>query len=61
MLTEGGKPLPVRIAELMEQRRVAYAKAPITIDTSEAGVGRVAEMVIDAFGKYGSSQWKASA
>lgn len=61
MLTEGGKPLPVRIAELMEQRRVAYAKAPITIDTSEAGVGRVAEMVIDAFGKYGSSQWKVSA
>ena len=61
MLTEGGKPLPVRIAELMEQRRAAYAKAPITIDTSEAGVGRVAEMVIDAFGKYGSGQWKVSA
>jgi shikimate kinase len=61
MLTAGGKPLPVRIAELLEERRAAYARAPIKIDTSEAGVARVAEMVLDAFGKYGSGQWKASA
>jgi shikimate kinase len=61
MLTAGGKPLPVRIAELLEERRVAYARAPIKIDTSEAGVAKVAEMVLDAFGKYGSGQWKASA
>jgi len=61
MLIEGGKPLPERIAELLEERRAAYARAPIIIDTSEAGIGKVAGMVLEAFAKYGSSQWKASA
>ncbi|HEX4211466.1 MAG TPA: shikimate kinase [Candidatus Binataceae bacterium] len=61
MLTEGGKPLRVRIAELLEERRVAYARAPISIDTSQASVGKVTEMVLEAFAKYGSVQWKASA
>ncbi|HUN57230.1 MAG TPA: shikimate kinase [Candidatus Binataceae bacterium] len=61
MLTKGGKALPVRIAELLEERRAAYARAPIKIDTSEAGVTKVAEMVLDAFAKYGLGQWKVSA
>ncbi|MGA2412454.1 MAG: shikimate kinase [Candidatus Binataceae bacterium] len=61
MLAQGGKPLHARIAELMEARRGAYALAPITIDTSDANIPQVAEMVIAAFGRYGSAEWKVSA
>jgi len=61
MLAQGAKPLPARIAELMEARREAYAQAPITVDTSDTSITQVAEMVIEAYGRYGSGQWKASA
>jgi shikimate kinase len=44
MLTEGGMPLKQRVAELMEKRREAYARATFTIDTSE----RTVEQVVDA-------------
>jgi shikimate kinase len=44
MLLHGGLPLKQRIAQLMEQRREAYARAALTIDTSD----RTIEQVIDA-------------
>ena len=44
MLAEGGMPLKERVAELMEKRREAYARATFTIDTSE----RTVEQVVDA-------------
>jgi shikimate kinase len=61
VLTEGGKRLPDRIAELLEQRRPVYERAAITVDTSDAGIDQVADRVIDVFGRYGAPSWKASA
>lgn len=60
MLAAGGKRLPDRIAELLEQRRAVYERAGITVDTSDASLGQVAEQVIDAFGHCGAPSWKAS-
>jgi shikimate kinase len=48
MLTEGAKPLDERIAELMELRREAYARAPLTIDTSDLTIDQVAEAIVAA-------------
>jgi shikimate kinase len=61
MLTEGGKRLPDRIAELLEARRTVYERAAITIDSSDASISEVAERVIDAFGRLGATSWKVSA
>jgi shikimate kinase len=60
LLMEGGKRLPDRIAELLEQRRSVYERAAITVDTSDAGIDQVADRVLDAFGRSGAI-WKASA
>ncbi len=46
MLTEGGKPLNERIAELMEARREAYARAALTIDTSDLNIDQVVEAIV---------------
>ena len=46
MLTEGGKPLKERIAELMEARREAYARAALTIDTSDLNIDQVVEAIV---------------
>jgi shikimate kinase len=54
-LLEGGKPLEERIAELMEERRTAYARADFNIDTSDLTVAESAECVLDAFGLHGRS------
>ena len=54
-LLEGGKPLDERIAELMEQRRAAYARADVTVDTSDLSVAESAERVLEAFGRNGGS------
>jgi shikimate kinase len=61
MLTQGGQPVDVRIAELLEARRAAYARVPVTIDTSELSVREVADAVLAAFVQYGREQWPASA
>ena len=61
MLTQGGKPINRRIAELIEERREAYARAAITIDTSDLSVDQVADAVLDAFAAYGAKKWAASA
>src|SRR5208283_3854289 len=48
-LLEGGRPLGERIAELMAQRKEAYARAEAVVDTSDLNVERAAERVLDAF------------
>ena len=54
-LLEGGKPLEERIAELMKERRAAYARADFTVDTSDLSVAESAERVLDVFGHHGRS------
>jgi shikimate kinase len=58
-LLEGGKPLKARIEELMEQRRGAYARARVAVDTSDLTLEQAADKVIDAFVK--ESRWQHSA
>jgi shikimate kinase len=60
MLTQGGKPLHERIAELMAARREAYARAAVTVDTSDLNVDQAALAVIGVFAEY-SRKWAASA
>lgn len=54
-LLEGGKPLEARIAELMEQRRAAYARADFTVDTSDLTVVEAAERVLEIFAAHGGA------
>ena len=61
LLAGGGKPLRDRIAELIEARRDAYARAPITIDTSDLSIDQAAEAAIAAFTEYAAKSWTASA
>ena len=60
MLAAGGKPLGERIAELIAARRDAYARAPITIDTSDLSIEQAADAAIAAFTEYAKS-WPSSA
>ncbi len=61
MLTQGNKPLRARIAELMEARREAYARADITIDTSRMSIDEVVEAIIDAIAARRCEGWRLSA
>ncbi len=45
-LAEGNLPLEERIAQLMGERKAAYARAAVTIDTSDLTVGGAAERVL---------------
>jgi shikimate kinase len=47
-LAEGNLPLEERIAQLMGERKAAYARAAIIIDTSDLSVGGSAERVLRA-------------
>jgi shikimate kinase len=47
MLAPGGTQVKQRIAELMEKRREAYARATFTIDTSERTVEQVVEAILN--------------
>ncbi len=60
MLTHGGMPLKQRIADLMQARREAYARATITIDTSERTVDQVVDAILGAIAEYYPEQWTAS-
>ena len=51
MLAHGGMPVKQRIAELMEKRREAYARAAFTIDTSDRTVEQVVDAILDAMAK----------
>ena len=59
MLAAGGKPLRERIAELIEARREAYARAPIILDTSDFSIEQAATAAIAAFTEYAKS-WSHS-
>jgi len=61
MLLEGGKPLRERIAELMEQRKEAYARAHVVVDTSDLNVERAADEVLAVFIKHGAKRCAPSA
>jgi len=60
-LMEGGKPLRERIAELMGERKAAYARAEVVVDTSDLSIERAAEKVLAAFIKHGARRCAASA
>jgi len=47
-LAEGNLPLEERIVKLMEERKAAYARAAITIDTSDMAVSAVTDQVLRA-------------
>lgn len=61
MLMEGGKPLKERIAELIEARREAYARAAITVDNSELAIEQTVEAILKALAEYRQRQCRASA
>lgn len=61
MLAAGGKPLDERIAELIAARRAAYARAPITLDTSDFSIEQSADAAIAAFTEYAAKSWIPSA
>jgi shikimate kinase len=60
-LMEGGKPLRERIAELMAERKDAYARAEVVVDTSDLSVERAADKVLAAFIKHGARRCAPSA
>ena len=60
ILAAGGKPLRERIAELIETRREAYARAAVTIDTSDISVEEAADAAIAGFVEYAQKSWAAS-
>jgi shikimate kinase len=47
MLTDGSAPVKQRIVELMEARREAYARAALSIDTSDRTIEQVVEAILD--------------
>ena len=51
MLSLAGIAVKQRIADLMENRAEAYARATLTIDTSECNVEQVVDGIIDALAK----------
>ena len=52
MLSQPGIPLKQQIAQLMETRREAYARATLTIDTSNRTVEEVVEAILDALAHH---------
>jgi shikimate kinase len=60
LLAAGGKPLRERIEELIEGRREAYARAAVTIDTSDLSIGEAADAAIAVFAEYAVKSWAAS-
>lgn len=48
-LLEGNLPLDQRIRDLLAERATAYARADVTIDTSDLSLAQVADRIIDAF------------
>jgi shikimate kinase len=61
MLTQSGKPLTVRIAELMEARRDAYARADLSIDTSGLNLEQVVDAILEALTARRWDAWRLSA
>ncbi|HYA34490.1 MAG TPA: shikimate kinase [Candidatus Binataceae bacterium] len=55
-LLEGGKPLRERIVELIDERREAYERAEVTVDTSDFNVSEAANEVFNAFIRCGAKR-----
>ncbi len=60
-LLEGGKPLKERIEELMQSRREAYARAALTVDTSDLTLEQAADCVLDAFVRHAIGHRRSTA
>lgn len=60
-LTEGGKPVLERIRELMAERASSYARADVTVDTSDLSPDQAADQVITEFAVRGVSRCRPSA
>ncbi len=60
-LAEGGKPLGERIGELLSERAGAYARAEVTVDTSDLTIEEAAERVLAAFIGRGARRCAPSA
>lgn len=61
MLAQRGKPLKERIVELLESRREAYARAAITVDTSDLAIDEVVNVILERLTAYRSDRWRLSA
>jgi shikimate kinase len=61
MLTQRGKQLKERIVELLESRREAYARAAITVDTSDLAIDEVVDTILARLTAYQSDRWRLSA
>ena len=61
MLTEGGKPLDQRLRELLAERAEAYARADVSVDTSDLTIDEAVERVLDAFRQTVVKRWAHSA
>ena len=51
MLSQAGMPVKQRIGELMKTRRVAYARARFTVDTSERTIEQVVDVILDTLAR----------
>jgi len=60
-LLEGGKPLPERIRELLDERAPGYARADVSVDTSNLTIDEVVERVLDAYRTAGRQRCGLSA
>lgn len=56
LLAAGNKPLDERIAELIAARREAYARAPVTLDTSDLSIEQAADAAIAAYTNHAKSR-----
>jgi shikimate kinase len=61
MLARGRQPLKQRLAELLQARREAYARATITIDTSDLSIEQVSDKLLSTLSEYRPEQWRALA
>ena len=55
-LSEGGRPVLDRVRELLAERADAYARADVSVDTSDLSVEEAADRVITAFGEHAAKK-----
>jgi shikimate kinase len=60
LLATGGKPVRERIADLIEERREAYERVAVRIDTSDFSVEQAATAAIAGFAEYAKKSWAVS-
>jgi shikimate kinase len=60
-LLEGNQPLGARISELLAERKDAYARAEVTVDTSDLSIEQAADRVLSEFIRHGARRCAPSA